>query len=273
MPDLKQLTFAEEFRKRALPDLRKSVVPLFAANPHALDQSGSIHVVQGPPIVDRGVATGTFFQKSGRHFLITAEHVLSIWNKAGYEIRVSVNNRPQPLTHFIEQTKQNADLDIAVVRLRPSLVRAFDECLFLGDKHVDMRDEIVDAHYLVAGHLAEGCGASEDRQTVRVAEYNLWTDKFTGNLSTSSFTSPDFGWLNVPNELWSPREEMQVHVPASLGGLSGSNVWRIFTDDELEQDWNITQIRVVGVQTSVFDKRAIRMTKWNHVMSLIDQLL
>lgn len=268
-PDSSEARLEAEIKRRALPLVRRSVVPLFAADHRALDQSGLIHVVQDSPFAEIG--TATLFERNNRRYLITAEHNLSDWEAKGFEVRVGVNERPRPLRPAIEASEIDSKLDIAVMRLDMQAAGCFVGATFLSEQHIDLDDDFTGGgRYVIPGFLAHRSAFSEDKQALSLANFDLWTRPS----SIRQENSAEFAFLEFPLQLVFENGHVDA-APAlqTVGGLSGANVWRIWSEDDDLEKWNPITIRSTAVQVRESEDRSyLKCTLWKYVLPLIDKL-
>jgi hypothetical protein len=269
MPDPVQVKLEQAFIRYAIPLIRRSVVPLFAADHKALDRSSKIYVVQGDPLVRFGSAT--LFQRSGCFYLVTAAHILKEWQAEAFELRIGINDRARPLAPAIEHSVIDEKLDIAVIRLKKAAAMAINNAIFLTDSHILKDDALPQGRYFIPGYLAHRSAFSSDRQSLGLSSLDL----LTWSQAAHSGSAPQFGFLDYPTQpTFSATTLGTAPGLESVGGMSGANVWRVWQHrEDLVADWNVSTVRVVGVQISQADDRSyLKCTLWKHVIPLIAQL-
>ncbi|MBX3437447.1 MAG: hypothetical protein KF861_08160 [Planctomycetaceae bacterium] len=270
-PDAEQSALMEAFNEEASDVLWRNLVLLCAVDPNSTDQSGTIQVVQGDPIVEIG--TGSLYRQGNSAFIITAAHIFSDWESKGYEVRIGVNDRPRPLVPGIEAIAKDESLDVAVAKLTDQAARSLvgNEHLFVNDDFIDSCDYLIEGRYFIAGYLGHRCHSSQDKHSFYLHRYSLW----------ASLTQPPtnantcFGFWEIPKDpTFIPTSLGTKPAVPTVGGLSGAYVWRIWHDGmDLPADWNGSKVRVVGIQVSESEDRTwLKCVLWKHIMPLIDQL-
>ncbi|MBI1345657.1 hypothetical protein GC163_05150 [bacterium] len=270
-----EVAFRDAFEQHCVPVLRKSIVALFACDRESLDMSGDIYIVRGNPI--REVATGTLVMHRHKGFLVTAAHALKNWERSGYEIRITVNDRPRRLAPVIQAVEMDESLDIAVVVLTNQGYEALGTGNFLNENNISRGDCLQEGCYIIPGFLAHECGFSEDNQSFRLANLsNSWARPLTVRVENESWFQPEFGWLQYP--ITPSFDTKTLHIEKSLStvqGLSGANVWFVHHRDMDLKCWDENFLSAVGVQTSQFSGKepyALRCTLWKFVWPMIEQL-
>jgi len=91
--------------------VRRSSVQVFAADLGSVRRAERIFVVEAPPIT--GIASGTLFRVGGKHFIVTAAHVVESFRVDGHQLRIGLLadlasdlDRPEGTKHAVELAEQ-----------------------------------------------------------------------------------------------------------------------------------------------------------------------
>lgn len=251
--------------------IRSASVPIFAANLEAVQQVGSILVANQQPIA--GVASGTLFSAGDSHFLITAAHVIQSFTADGLQLRVAMGDRPQPIPIVVANTATDDENDVAAVLLSADLAGQFRGKRFLGPDDLAPAACIADWRCLLFGYLWDGTQSTRDRTGLLLRNYEYWTRQYTGPIATQSYDPARHTLVELYRNTWSISHGAESANPASLGGLSGSALWRVFRPDHTERGWTPAQMKVVAIENVVYDDRIIGCTNIELVIPLLTSLV
>lgn len=271
-PDPHEELFKQLFEQRCRHLLQSTIVPIFAANNNSASKVGSIFVVNSEPISE--IATGSLFTDKGKRYLVTAAHVLRDFNAEDKHIRIAMGDpaRPKPLPCFPENTEVNDALDIGVVLLPPQVSMQLVDAKYIRSDMVAQMDTLEEANYLLFGHIAERAFPNSDFTELHVPKFGFWTKPLRKEIAARSFNQSAHVLVEYGSDGMVVKDGDLVKTPVSLGGMSGSNLWRIFTLPELEPDQELPMPMVVAVENMVYDTTTVRCTLWKHVLPLIESL-
>jgi hypothetical protein len=264
--------FAAQIERRVDDLVRRSSVQIFAADFGALRKAGRIFVVEAPPIT--GIASGTLFRVGDKHFIVTAAHVVTSFRVEGRQLRIGLDSpkRPQPVAAADQDVAIDTRGDVAVIRLQSDVIARLANPRFLELSDIAFDAEIKDWRCVLFGYLWEGTQPGKDYAQLLVHNYKHWTKAYGGSVAAESFDESIHVLVEYDKYCWSVPDGVPKQSPKSLGGLSGSSLWRIFTPQHIEEGWCEQAAKVVAVENLVYDGRIIRCTRWNLVPPLIASL-
>ena len=180
--------------------------------------------------------------------------------------------RPQPLPVGDDCAAVDADNDVAVIRLPSNTIPLLSHKRFLELSDVAFDVEIDDWYCVLFGYLWEGSKPSRDFSQLLLHNYRYWTRQYQGRISADSYDKSRHLLVEYHQSSWSMPDGVQVANPSSLGGISGSSLWRIFQPHHVEDGWSDRLAKVVGVENVVYNNRIIRCTRWKEVLPLLKNL-
>jgi hypothetical protein len=223
--------------------------------------------------VDLTIASGFLFRRGGKHFLVSATHVLEKLRTEPETFRIpdsplNPNTAAAPFEPGeVDIAFQPKDAeDVAAVRLDGHAVLERMRAggwTFLTDEHVldlDADAEQIGDRYLVFGWPA--------------SDVEVLPEKTLGVYPTAL----DAPKIARPDRIKDPRDtDVFLGWPASLKrellGISGCPIWAFRLRSE-SPVWHPTkEVAIVGVEHAVCHGEYIRGTKWSAVSKVIDALL
>lgn len=264
-----EFRFAAAIQSHVSDIVSRPSVPIFAANLGSLRQERGLFIVEGPPII--GYGSGTLFRVGKQNFLITAAHVIDECRAAGCELRIGMGNpsRPQPIGMTDDDVAADSINDVAVIRLRPEVIPRLHGSHFLQLNDIALDADLEDWRCVLFGYLATGTRPNKDYSELLLHNYMHWTTKFDGGVNADSYDNSRHLLVEYHPVSWSIRDAVPSDSPKSLGGLSGSSLWQVFTTKHVDQGWTRDVAKVVAVENLVYDDRIVRCTRWEFVLPLL----
>ena len=264
-----EFRFAAQIKSAVDQLVRSASVPIFAANLNALREQNGIFIVDSPPI--SGIGSGTLFHIGGHHFLVTAAHVIKQFMADGYELRLGMGKpaRPRPIAIREEDLALDLENDVAALRLPADKLNMLSDKRFLGLNDIEFDVEVGDWYCVLFGYLWEGSQPGRDYSQLLLHNHMYWTQQHEGGVSASSYDAARHLLVDYGESSWSLPDGFPVKKPGSLGGISGSSLWRIFRPQHVEDEWSLATAKVIGIENVVYGERIIRCTKWREVMPLL----
>lgn len=260
------LAFAAWMGDQLQPIFQRSSVPIVGRRESSLEDTGTILVVSGDRMVtQRG--TGTLFKISDQHFLVSASHVLELFDNPDETSLIPYDNPAalQQLTGRVVRT--NRDLDLAVLLLEEEVVEGLDSSRFLTLDLVDCTVEDVPGWYFLHGYPFVTTYTSKDLLTTSTSSLTYRTGLYAGRTSSFLKYDPeDHLLLGYDGTCHHADDGSPAELPSSFGGISGCSVWRGFAEHHYMDKWEPSMARIVGVQTKVYpDARVFQATRWSGV--------
>jgi hypothetical protein len=216
---------------------------------------------------ERGVVgTGTLFETSDHHYIVTANHVANHLLE-GRQLTVPASRhggRSLGLGKgtIFSPTEAEWRPDIALIRLEDD---ELIECLregwrFVSPENIAPIDQESEFFY-VAGY--PGVFAEEQEEDLETGMATIIATEFDGD--TSRFE------LEIDDEVHLLLKHMDTGLLADgtpeksvrLHGISGASVWSLDYDEESDEIWSPSQaLKIVAVQNSYVHGTYIRATKW-----------
>lgn len=215
------------------------------------------------------LATGTFFEHDGRHFLVTAGHIfkgidpanLGVPAKAGKDVCVWHFGHAQ-----IHHPRNTDEFDVAVVELQDqdfiTLARA--GWLFLGAANVSCVTQA--DQYIVAGYPNETV-KNVNGVLTPAALMQLYTGPYEGEVQNGRGEFDFFlRYSREAGNTYGGRKPTP-----DLGGVSGAAVYSVVPKSEaIWAPENI--LKVVGIEVAFFHSSYVRVKSWalvSHILSVI----
>lgn len=263
-----EFRFASQIEPTVDETVRTCSVPIFAANLQAERRVGNIVVVDGAPI--SGVASGTLFAIGNQHFVVTAAHVLRDFRTDVLQIRIGMGypERPQPLLVTEDNSAVVDDGDVAVVLLSPENAQRFPGKRVLTLADVTLDPNVDECRCVLFGYVWDGTQPSHDFAQLLVHNFKYWSQRHRGNIASATYDPRRHTLVEYHRLARTIPDGVQRENPLSLGGLSGSALWRVFRPRQVEGGWTPEQMKVVAVENVVYGGRIIGCTNFSEVLPL-----
>ncbi len=221
--------------------------------------------------------TGTLFAVGEVHYVVTASHVLEQAVGAGRELYAFTLAGTSDRGVMLEPVRLDGTIyrfddpaDVGIVRLADDTVVALRGRRFLRLLDVGLRPSCPGWGW-ISGFPRELVG-SPTPNTFAYNAINIGaalTDREPANVQNFD-PSCNFVLDTDRQRMWRP-DGAPVELPQSFGGISGCSVWQSWwPGDDDPARWRTRQVRVVGVQTSVYPRLPIiKATTWDAVLLAI----
>jgi hypothetical protein len=221
--------------------------------------------------------TGTLFEIEGRHYIVTAQHVIA--GMASLAVPVADHESIRWLA--VDQTASNAHADVAVIRLGAPMV---DELRgsrdFLTLDHVSFEPMPEGCQFLVYGYPKKAF--RQDGLKIFSRPMGYLTLEHPGPIDPAFPYDPPYDpALEFMLEYGSRAKNLQTGEteeappPSGFEGVSGCSVWGIPDPAAPTADaiWSPrTAAKIVAIQVSVLRHEWIRCRRWCAVTKLIAEL-
>lgn len=235
--------------------MMKVTVPIFCQT-----SSGADHI-----------ATGTLFEISDRHFLVTARHIFDKQDPGTFSIPYNpTRSKLNTLGRLILHTPDHDAIDVAVLELQED--RTID-AIKVGWRSLTTRNAAVASPtgiFLLCGYPSQWM--SSTKQTLSGCFVMVYTTRLAEVPPEAA--EP----INDRLDLFLCHADRGVNFrgdPSSvpeLGGTSGASVWQ-YHESRSQAVWSPeSSLRIVGVQSSVFKNRFIRAKSWEFVVAVLSKI-
>lgn len=228
-----------------------------------------------PSNIDLTVFSGVFFQDNGRYCVLTAKHCLEDIQKphtlslSNYGAQ-TLNAKFVYLKDFeVKSGLAKTDVDIAVIELSPDYAQKLN-AEWVSRERIHEIVSVGDAVYVVGFPKAMIKRNALDNRFVHPAPYAAFTMIADPPPSESAMNPVDDS-VDFFVHFEGSTDSKEHKQPFNPGGMSGCG---IFTFDPIPRDpgrlW-VPNIRLVGIQSSVFQKRFLRGKKALLALQEIDK--
>ncbi|MCE9562125.1 MAG: hypothetical protein K8U57_08725 [Planctomycetes bacterium] len=208
--------------------------------------------------------SGVLLEIGGRHFILTAAHVLDLHSSHGIPLWVmpdEIGKRVISLDGavlFASEMPESRDrrddpMDAGFLELPPQIVsELLPSKEFLPLRNIDIRDPFrARSWYMTVGYPYEVNLPDHDRRshTSTLFAYASWP--YTGERGMPPNFNPGFDLLvhYMRNDSTEGDESVLAYVPEPPG-VSGCGMWRLAAADKHIETWTADDIRLVGIQHS-----------------------
>jgi hypothetical protein len=248
------------------PVIRKSVTP--------------IAVIQGERTIPWG--TGTCFRVADESFLVTACHVWDMAEKNGFDHDLYVFDldgdfdgqakvRPVPLTGRLYRVRDPHD--VAVLELDSSTVSEFRTRTFLRLSEVALRPRWRHSCW-VLGFPLEAAVSVAAQSLFRFNQLFLLAPFCQRDVALDNYDPAWHFLLDATRDSRWQLDGTPGEMPRRLNGISGCSLWETeWPPDNAPDSWKPESTRIVGVQTSYYEKSSIiKATHWGAVADVLYQV-
>lgn len=211
--------------------------------------------------------TGILLRIADASFVVSASHVL---HEPDRELLAATAHGGKFLSlggHTFQHTEDQRDIDIGFMRLNADLDEAIGKTKsFLRLDQVELCPPAEDDWLLVVGFPGQLSNTDTARMIIAP---NPWC--FSGSVCMeplASFTEGVSIAVSLPKEIYDETGEPS-RVPA-LKCISGCGIWRVMSRrDAVRGNWTVDSIRLVGIEHTVLERKAVKGVLATHVISAI----
>lgn len=237
----------------------------------------------------RQIGTGTLLAVAEHRYVVTAAHVArqAALAEATVGISGTINQQFVAATRNWMITGDRAgekydEHDIAIYEFSAGEASRFADDVFVRVLDVNFPVDLSHAFFLVSGFPAvwsTSLSPSDTTLLTKMLQYGTFS--FQGSAAGLAGYNPAHHLLlEASPDILLDREGQDVsfrtrsghpaRMPGDLAGVSGCSVWMLGDLREPTELWSKEQARLVGIETSVYEKRqAIKATRWNSVTTLL----
>jgi hypothetical protein len=207
-----------------------------------------IYVVQEGALRQHG--TGTLLAVGSFRFLVTAAHVINEADKLGMPLFIA-GSRLEELRGTRNLVREDR-FDITIVELTPHLTKRLAGRKFLRLDDMDFRDIVTDGLFFVCGFPCEWNSIVARGSVVSPRYLGYVTEAFKGEMNSHSYDPRFHLLLSASKSSSHPINDMQSAFPRKLVGISGSAIWKTYTERQVTAEWQPDQARIVAIETMAY---------------------
>ena len=233
----------------------------------AVIQRHTIAFFDEEKLVQRQGGTGVLLTVGGRHFILTAAHVLDVHAERRLPMFIMPEHKGARLVSLdgaviyrsempVSRNRLDDPMDVGFLEVTPNIASELTSSkTFLTLDGVDIKDPFyAKSWYMTVGYPYEVNKSDQKRRKHDSTLFAYASWPYCGERGEPSSYRPGFDLFVhfARDDSTEGDEKVLAYVPKPPG-VSGCGMWRLASADKPIEDWSPAHIRLAGIQHSWFD--------------------